>query len=91
MKDNFGTEIEVGDIVFSAGTATGHAKLGKVYAFDRNGWPMVKYTEKREGEPVWKKSSAGFHVLVLQKGADLSQPYGLYKELLRDYEREVPE
>lgn len=90
MKDNFGTEIEVGDIVFSAGTATGRAKLGKVYAFDRNGWPMVKYPEGGE-KPAWRKSSAGFHVLVLQKGADASQPYGLYKELLRDYEREAPE
>jgi hypothetical protein len=89
VRDNFGTEIEVGDIVFSASTATGRAKLGQVYAFDHNGWPMVKHPGKEKS--VWKKSSAGFHVLVLQKGADASQPYGLYKELLRDYEREVPE
>jgi hypothetical protein len=73
VKDRLGTEVEVGDIVFSAGTATGRAKLGKVYAFDRNGWPMMKYPESdwRDGKLTWKKSSAGAHVLVFMPGPSI--------------------
>ena len=95
MKDLLGVVIEEGDIILSAGTATGRAKMGKVYGFDKNGWPMVKYPEddRVSGKLIWKKSSAGAHVLVLRKdvGPDYtSMPVALYDRLYMDYEADAP-
>jgi hypothetical protein len=92
MKDMLGTEVQVGDIIMSAGTATGRAKLGKVYGFDRNGWPMVKYPEsdRRTRKQIWKKSSAGFHILVLRADVPFAIPQPLIDRLYMDYEADAP-
>lgn len=95
MKDLLGVVVAEGDIILSAGAATGRAKMGKVYGFDKNGWPMVKYPEDDwvSGKLIWKKSSAGSHVLVLRKDAGpdyTSMPVALYDRLYMDYEADAP-
>lgn len=89
-----GVEVEEDDIILSAGTATGRAKMGKVYGFDKNGWPMMKYPERdwRSGEHIWKKSSAGFHVLVIGREAlaEMQPTPELWDLIQMDYEADVP-
>lgn len=89
-----GVEVEAGDIVLSAGTATGRAKVGRVYGFNKNDWPMVEYpdrkynTKTREYEPAWVKGSAGFHVLVV--GRPRAGRMTMTAELTEAVTREYP-
>lgn len=89
-----GVEVEVGDIVLSAGTATGRAKVGRVYGFNKNDWPMVEYPDRkynpktRKYEPAWVKGSAGFHVLVIARPA--AGRMVLTPELTKATHREYP-
>ena len=98
MKDMLGVTVEEGDIILSAGTATGRAKVGPVYGFDRNGWPMMKSMDhKFNGEterhdiPFWKKSAAGFHVLVLGRESlgEMAPTRELWDQIRMDYDGEI--
>lgn len=94
MKDMLGVPVELGDIIVAAAaTRRGEAKLGKVYAFDKNGWPMVKFVgqkynfETREYEKVWRKGAAGSHVLVLAEDPiSFSLPQPLFDRIHMDYD-----
>lgn len=99
MKDMLGTEVEVGDIILSAGTATGRSKIGQVYGFDKNGWPMMKSEDFKWNPetraydlPFWKKSSAGFHVLVLgrERLAQMQPTKELWAAINQDWDASAP-
>lgn len=67
-----GVPVDIGDIILScAATSRGHAKLGRVYGFNKNGYPLVEYVGKKydlkskKSQNVWRKGEAGSHVLVL--------------------------
>jgi hypothetical protein len=91
MKDMLGVVVEEGDIILScAATSRGLAKLGKVYGFNKNGYPLVQYvgskynhTEKKYVEG-WARGEAGSHVLVIRKGDAL--PEELINRLHMDYD-----
>lgn len=100
MKDNFGTEIEVGDIVLSAATREGgYFRIGKVTKLYKDGSPgIIAPTEKYLGPgkgygPAWYRGPAGSNVLVLRKSevGENSLPYGLIKRLYMDYEADAPD
>ncbi len=92
VKDMLGVPVDIGDIVLScAATSRGLAKLGRVYGFNRNGYPMVEYMGKKYNlktgkyEDAWQRGEAGSHVLVL------GYPSGdMPKELVRAIRREYP-
>lgn len=92
MKDMLGVPVDVGDIILScAATSRGLAKLGRVYGFNKNGYPLVEYMGKKynlkQGKYIegWQKGEAGSHVLVL------GYPSGdMPKELGRAIRREYP-
>lgn len=101
MKDMLGVTVELGDIIVAAAaTQRGEAKLGKVYAFDKNGWPMVKFVGQKynsktgEYEKAWRKAAAGSHVLVLGRPDWVDGTPFATLELLRrigmDYEGDIP-
>lgn len=99
MKDKFGTEVEVGDIVVSAASRDGgYLRVGKVYGFGTNaGTPLVisktkKYNYKTKVyEDGWQRGPAGSGIIVLAKTDGLDTPVGLADEILRDYDKEIPE
>lgn len=92
MKDMLGVPVDIGDIILScAATSRGLAKLGRVYGFNKNGYPLVEYMgekynpETRKYEDAWQRGEAGSHVLVL------GYPSGdIPKELRRVIDREYP-
>lgn len=73
VKDMLGATVEIGDIILSAGTATGRSKIGQVYGFDKNDNPMIRHQDKKYNfdtkkyEDCWRRSAAGFHALILMK------------------------
>lgn len=93
MKDMLGVEVEKGDIILScAATSRGLAKLGKVYGFNKNGYPMVQYVgykyNPKQGKHVkgWQKGEAGSHVLVIESHDGLGMPQALTDRVLMDYD-----
>ena len=92
MKDMLGVEVEVGDVALScAANRYGRAKLGRVYAFDKNGNPMIEYMgskynlEVGKYEDAWQRGSAGSHVLVLSQGGEFSIPEKLGERIMMEY------
>lgn len=87
-----GVPVDIGDIILSCAAASrGLAKLGRVYGFNKNGYPLVEYMgrkynpEARKYEDAWQRDTAGSHVLVL------GYPSGdIPKELRRAIDREYP-
>lgn len=98
MKDNFGTEIEVGDIVLSAATREGgHFRVGKVTKLYKDGSPgIIAPTKKYIGPgkgfgPAWYRGPAGSNVLVLSKGDEFDMPARLADRIMMDYEADAPD
>lgn len=99
MKDNFGTEIEVGDIILSAATREGgYFRVGKVTKLYKDGSPGIiaptkKYLGPGEGYGLaWYRGPAGSNVLVLRKSeAGRSRlPLALIERLYMNYETDAP-
>lgn len=100
MKDKLGTEIGLGDIIVSAASRDGgYLRVGKVYGFAKDGLPLVvsrgsKYDyTARKHVAFWRRGVSGTGIIVLAKpdGFGMTQPIGLYDEIFRDYDAEVPE
>lgn len=92
MKDLLGVEVEVGDIVIScAATSRGLAKLGRVYGFNKNGYPLVEYMRKKYNpevgkyEDAWQRGEAGSHVLVIESHDGSGMPRALTDRVLMEY------
>lgn len=102
MKDSFGTEIEVGDIVLSAATREhGYFRIGKVTKLYKDGSPAIKSPSKKfewDGVsergayvPAWYNGKAGTNLLVLSKDDGYRIPEALAQRLLMDYEADAPD
>jgi ketosteroid isomerase-like protein len=91
VSDIYGTEARVGDVIVTTSGTRGLV-IGKVYAFDKNGYPLIKVAVKdyRKLLYVWKKQTAGGWYIVLNKptGAWLTPPVNTRLEL--DYDADEP-
>lgn len=92
MKDMLGVEVKEGDIILAcAASPRGLAKLGRVYGFNKNGYPLVEYVgekynlKARKYEDTWRRGEAGSHVLVIESHDGLGMPQALTDRVLMEY------
>lgn len=80
----------IGDLVVSAGGSG--LKIGKVYSFDKNGYPMIRVAEKDRYRLLytWRSLRCGVQFIVLSRknGAWLTPPVNDRLEL--DYDAGEP-
>lgn len=89
MKDMLGVEVRVGDVIVSA-SGQGNHKLGRVYAFNAKGLPMIETkglkwdSEQGKYAKQWMKVSAGWSVLKLAD-FDGNVTTELYEQITQEY------
>jgi hypothetical protein len=68
MVDQFGNEVEAGDVIVSCSTATGRMKVGRVY-ISPSGRVMMEHLTKTNSHARAKntKSEAGTNFIILKK------------------------
>lgn len=97
MKDMLGVPVDIGDIILSAASREGgYVKLGKVYGFDKQGHPLIKFVSKdydyesHSYAERWRKGSAGSTVIVLMKAEEYAISGALLSRIDQDYDSDTP-